>query len=153
MARTAASGTTRTAAPENAARSAARRVSRSKQPREIVVVGVVDVIGLGRREDDAVDPPRQDGGEPARLAGTEGGEHVGERRLKIAERRRPGIQRREHVDQHDLPVEPREVIAEERLHHMRLIRLVAPLHHGGERRLLPVPVIGGNVERREGQRR
>ena len=48
-------------------------------------------------------------------------------------RGRPGIQRRQHVDQHDLPVEPGEMIAEERLHDMRLVGLVAPLHHGGER--------------------
>ena len=42
-----------------------------------------------------------------------------------------GIERLQRVDQHDLPVEPRDVLAEERLHHMRLVGLVAPLHHGG----------------------
>ena len=90
--------------------------------------------------------------EPARPAGAEGGEHVGERRFEVAQRRRPGIQRGQHVDQDDLPVEPGEMVAEERLHDMRLVGLVAPLHHGGER--TPDRTCGPRryVERREGQR-
>ena len=62
----------------------------------------------------------QDGAQPTRSPRPEGGEHVGQRGFEIAHRGRAGVQRRQHVDQHDLPIEPREMIAEERLHHMRL---------------------------------
>ena len=61
--------------------------------------------------------------------GAEGAQHVGKRVLEVAQRRRPGIQGGQRVDQHDLAVEPGEMIAEERPHHMRLVSLVAPLHH------------------------
>ena len=44
-----------------------------------------------------------------------------------------GIESLHRVDQHDLPVEPGDVLAEKRLHHMRLVRLVAPLHHAPQR--------------------
>ena len=73
-----------------------------------------------------------------------------ERPFKIAQSGRAGIQRREHVDEHDLPVEPGEMVAEEGLHDVRFVGLVAPLHHRAER----VPrarMIRGDVERREGQ--
>ena len=66
-------------------------------------------------------------------AGAEGAHDLGQRVLEIGERGRAGVERGERVDQHDLPVEPGEMIAKERPHDMRLIGLVAARHHRGER--------------------
>ena len=68
------------------------------------------------------------------------------------ERGGAGVQRGQRVDQHDLPVEPGEMIAEERPHDMRLIGLVAPLHHRRERAGCD-RVAFAERNRREGQRR
>ena len=46
---------------------------------------------------------------------------------------RPGVQRFQRVDQHDLAVEAGEMVAEEGPDHRRLIALVAARHHRGER--------------------
>ena len=43
----------------------------------------------------------------------------GQRRLQVVQRVRSGIERRQRIDQHDLPVEPGEMIAEERPHQLR----------------------------------
>ena len=56
-------------------------------------------------------------------------EDRGERAFEILHGVGPGIEGRERVDQHDLAVEPREVLAIERPHHHVLVGLVAPLHH------------------------
>ena len=74
-------------------------------------------------------------------SGAESAHDVGERVLEIGERGGTGVERRKGVDQHDLPVEPGEMVAKERPHHMRLIGLVAARHHrreraGGDRRLV-----------------
>ena len=45
----------------------------------------------------------------------------------------PSFMRPQHVDEHDLAIEPAEMIAKERPHDVRLIALEAPRHHGGER--------------------
>ncbi len=96
---------------------------------EPVVARVVEMVGLGGGEQDSVDARAEDRGEARGPAGAEGAQHVGERVLEVAQRRGTGIQRGQRVDQHDLAVEPGEMIAEERAHHMRLIGLVAALHH------------------------
>ncbi len=49
--------------------------------------------------------------------------------LEIGNGSRSGIERRQSVDQHDLPVEPCEVVAEEGPHHDVLVGLEAALHH------------------------
>ena len=64
----------------------------------------------------------------------------------------PSFSGAEHVDEHDLPVEPAEMIAEERPHDVRLIALEAARHHGGERRA-PVARLVAEGERTEGEQR
>ena len=71
--------------------------------------------------------------------------------FEIGDRGLAAVQRGKHVDQHDLAVEPREMIAEERPHHMGLIGLVAPLHHGEERAARKA-LASLRVERGEGER-
>ena len=115
-------------ARDRLARSSARRISSSRS-----WLDVVQMVGLGRGEQDAVDARAEDRGERRGAAGAKRAHHLGQRVFEIAHRRRAGIQRAERVDQHDLPVEPAEMVAEERLHDMRLIGLVAPLHHRRER--------------------
>ena len=66
-------------------------------------------------------------------SGPEAFEDLGHGALEIGDRGLATVQRREHVDEHDLPVEPREMIAEEGPHHVRLIRFIAPFHHREER--------------------
>ena len=90
---------------------------------------VVQMVGLGRGDQDAVDAAREKVGQETAAAGAEAGEDFGHRAFEVGHRAGPGIQRLHGVDQHDLPVEPGDVLAEERLDHMRLVGLVAPLHH------------------------
>ena len=52
------------------------------------------------------------------------------RALQVGERAGAGVDGGERVDQHDLPVEAGEVVAEERLHHVRLVALEAARQHG-----------------------
>ena len=100
-----------------------------------VVARMMQMVGLGRREQDAVDAGAEDRGEARGASGAERAHDVGQRVLEIAERGRAGVERGEGVDQHDLPIEPGEMIAKERLDDMRLIGLVAARHHRGERAL------------------
>ena len=78
--------------------------------------------------------------------------HLGQRVFEVAQRGRAGIERRQRVDEHDLPVEPGEMVAKERPHHMRLIGLVAPLHHRRQRARSDRLVLAER-QRREGQGR
>ena len=80
----------------------------------------------------------------------EAGEDVGQRRLEIGDRGRAGIERAQRIDQHDLPVEPREVVAEEGADDDVLVGLVAPLQHGVEAGRAHWPC--RRRQRREGQR-
>ncbi len=50
--------------------------------------------------------------------------------FQIFQRLRPAIDGLQRVDQHDLAVEPGEVIAEEGAHHDRLVGFETALHHG-----------------------
>ncbi len=51
---------------------------------------------------------------------------------RFGERGRPRIDGREHVDQHDLAIDPLEVVAEEGRHDLRLVGLEPPLHQPRE---------------------
>ena len=98
---------------------------------------VVDMIGFGGGEQQPVDAPAaEQRREPARWPGPERLEHGCERALQIRRRLRAAVERAEHVDEHDLPVEPAEVIAKERPHDMLHVAVVAARHHGGERAAL-----------------
>ena len=116
------------------------------------MAGVVDVIGLGRGEEHFFDPRREQAGEPGIATDREGRERLAERRLEIGKRCRAGIERRQRVDEHDLPVEPGEMLAEERHHHDPLIGLEALRHQPGERARHRLDT-GRKIERCEGQRR
>ena len=78
-------------------------------------------------------------------------EHLGQRVLEVRERRRARIQRGQRVDQHDLAVEPGEMVAEERLDDVGLVGLVAALHH--RRHRARDDHVAFDRNRREGQRR
>ena len=74
--------------------------------------------------------------------------------LQIGQRAGAGVDGGQRVDQHDLPVEAGEVVAEERLHHVRLVALEAARQHGAEAAALvggrpPVGGSGKNVSRGE----
>ena len=81
-----------------------------------VVVAVMELVGLGGGEQDAVDAARHQTGQPVGAAEPEGGEDRGKRGLEVGDRGRSGVQRGQRVDQHDLPVEAGEMVAEERPH-------------------------------------
>ena len=117
-----------------------------------VVARMMQMVGLGRREQDAVDAGAEDRGEARGASGAERAHDVGQRVLEIAERGRAGVERGERVDQHDLPIEPGEMIAKERPDDMRLIGLVAARHHRGERAGSDRVVVAER-DGREGQRR
>ena len=116
------------------------------------MAGVVQMVGLGGGKQQAVDAPRQDAGEPGVGAGAEAPEHGLHGALQVGERAGAGVDGRERVDQHDLPVEPGEVVAEEGLDDVGLVALEAARQHGAQRAAL----VGEAVRRRqreEGQER
>ncbi len=77
------------------------------------MAGVVDMIGLGRGEEDAIDAAREGAEEGMGLALAEAGEDGGERGFEIGDGGRAGIEGAQRVDEDDLAIEPGEVIAEE----------------------------------------
>ena len=111
----------------------------------------MQVIGLGGGEQDAVDARAHQFARQVVPAGAEAGEDRRERVLQVVQRRRAGVEGGERVDQHDLPVEPREMLAEERTHDRVLISLEAPLHHGPQRLQRGRSVVG-QLQRRKGER-
>ena len=113
---------------------------------------MMQMIGLGRRKQNAIDPRPEQIAEQRAAADPEAIENAGERRFEIVQRFRSGVEGGERIDQHDLAIEPREMIAEERPHHDVLVGLVTPPHHRPQR-TVGCGAIGRHVERREGQRR
>ena len=101
------------------------------------MAGVVEVVGLGGGEQDAVDAPAEQRREPALAPVRKQARIVGQRRLRgRCTACGPGVERGERVDQHDLAVEAGEVVAEERPHHDRPYRprSAAPSWRRGEPR-------------------
>ena len=93
----------------------------------------MNVVRLRGRKQQPVDAPRADEArEPACDTGAKRAEHGGECAFEFGNRVRSAVQRAEHVHQNDLSVEPAEMLAKERAHHMRDIAVVAPRHHRGE---------------------
>ena len=66
-------------------------------------------------------------------------------RCRSAQRAGAGVDGGERVDQHDLPVEPGEVVAEERFDDVGLVALEAARQHGAQRAAL----VGGAARRRQ----
>ena len=117
---------------------------------EPVVARMVQMIGLGRGEKDLVDLRPEQGRQEVAAARAKRRQHVGHGDFEVAHGGGSRVQRGERVDEDDLAVEPGEMIPEERFDDMRLIGLVAPLHHGGEGiRRIDFTFLDG--ERREGQ--
>ena len=87
------------------------------------------MIGLGGGEQDAVDARTEQRAEKRASADPETIENARQRRLEIVQGFRSGVERRQRIDQHDLPVQPREMVAEKRADHHVLVGLVAPPHH------------------------
>ena len=129
VARTAASAITSTSAPASPARAMARCGHPLEDRLQPVVRGVVQLVGLGRGEQDLVGARLEQRAEPAAPPDPEAVEDRDHRILQVAHRLRPGVERGEQIDQHDLAVKPREMLAEERPHHDVAIGIVAPAHH------------------------
>ena len=147
----AASATTSTLAPEKfgAGNRACGQLPQDRlQP---VVTAVMEMVRLGRRHQDPVDFWPEQLVQRIAAPDPEGREHLVEGVLEVAQRRRSGIERGQRVHQHDLPVEPGEMVAEERFDHMALVGLVAALHHRGQRALDRLVALGQG-QWREGQR-
>ena len=86
VARTEASARTSTLAPANLARSTRARDQARQDRFQPVVVAVVEMIGLGRGEQDPVDPPRDEAGQP--VGRGRAGTRRGCRRARLRDRRR-----------------------------------------------------------------
>ena len=113
---------------------------------------VVQMIGLGGGEQNAIDPRPEKTAEDRAAADAEAIENAGQRGFEIVQRFRPGIERGERIDQHDLPVEPGKMVAEERAHHDVLVGFIAPPHHRPQR-AVGRAAVDRDVERCKGQRR
>ncbi len=110
------------------------------------------MVGLGGGEQELVDAAGEQRGEPVAGADAEHAQDGVERLLQIDDRVAAFVERAEHVDEHDLPVEAAEVIAEERAHDVRLIALEAARHHRGEG-VTTIALLGVEGERAERQER
>ena len=117
-----------------------------------VVAGGMDVVRLGGGEQQLVDAAHEQRAQPVAGAGAEHAQDGLERALQVDDGVAALVERPEHVDEHDLPVEAAEVVAEERPHDVRLIALEAPRHHGGERRAR-IARLGAERQRTEGEQR
>ena len=145
VARSAASAITFTSAPANDGARDGLLGQQAQDRLQPVVAGVMQVVGLGGGEQQPVDAARQDGSTASVLApGRKQREDRLHGALQIgAARAAPALTRRERIDQHDLPVEAGEVIAEERLHDVRLVALEAARQHGAERAARVAPIAAG----------
>ena len=87
------------------------------------------MVGLGGGEQDLLDPPAaQQAAQPAIATGAKSAQHIRHGAPQVLNRLRPLMHRAQHIDQHDLAVDPGEMIAEERLHDLGLIAFITPRH-------------------------
>ena len=100
---------------------------------EPVMIVVVQMVGLGGGEHDLVDPRTDQRAEQGILPDTETVEDRRQRIFEVEHGVRPGIERRQRIDQHDLAIEPREVLAEKRPYNELAISVVASSHHRPQR--------------------
>ena len=115
------------------------------------MLGVVQMVGLGRGEQDPLDPlATQKAGQPAVAARAKGAQHIGHGAAQILDRARPLMDGAQHIDQHDLPVDLGEMVAEEGLHDLGLVALIAPRHLAPE---AAAPGFGRLRQRGKGQDR
>ena len=86
VARTEASASTSTCAPANFARSLARAHQAAKDRLQPVVVAVVQMVGLGGGEEDAVDARARRAGQPVGAPGRKEARTLGQRRFEVGDR-------------------------------------------------------------------
>ena len=90
---------------------------------------VVQMVGLGRGKEDFLDPfAAQKLRQKSVASGFEAAKDIAHGSAQILDRTGALIDRAKRIHQHDLPVNPRKVIAKERFDHLPLIRLEPPRH-------------------------
>ena len=99
---------------------------------EMVALQCRDMIGLGRGEQDPVDARAEEEPQQAAPAKAEGGENGFERQALIGKGLLAGVERAQHVDEDDLPVDAAGEQREKRLNDHPLIRLEALFHERGD---------------------
>ncbi len=114
------------------------------------MAGMMQMVRLGRGEQDAVDARPEQAGEKRAAADAEAIENAGKGCFEIVQRLRSGVERGERIRQHDLAIKPGKMVAEERAHHDILVGLVAAHHHRPQRSLRRLAV-DRHLERRKGQ--
>ena len=107
---------------------------------------MMQMIGLGGGKQNAINPRPEQVAEQRATADPEAIQNARERRFEVVQRFRSGVEGRERIDQHDLAIEPGEMIAEERTHHDVFVSLVAPSHHRPQRTIRR-GAIGHHIER------
>ena len=98
-----------------------------------VMARVMQEIGLGGGKEHPLDPRREERGKKRVSSHPERREHVIECRLEIGDRARSSVQGRQQIDEHDLPIEPREMLPEKGQRHMGLVGFEARFHQRRER--------------------
>ena len=96
---------------------------------EARVLGVVQVIGLGGGKEQPLHPPAlHQPREKGVATGAERAEDIGHRAAGLLDRAGALMERAQQIDQHDLPVDPGEMRAEEGPHDLALVGLEAARH-------------------------
>ena len=90
------------------------------------------MVGLGRGKQDPVDAGAEEPAQQASPAEPERGEDRVERQTVIGKSLLAGVQRTQHVDEHDLPVHVTRELCEEGLHDNAPVRLETRFHQRGE---------------------
>src|SRR5690606_27227618 len=98
-----------------------------------VVAVMVDVVGLRGGDQHAVDTAGDEAAQEMTPARPETAEDLRQCPLQVGNGGGAGVECLHGVDKHDLAVETGDVLAEEGLYHMRLVRLKASFHHRMER--------------------
>ena len=119
-------------APENFRAAAGLRDQRLDHRLQARVLVVMQMIGLGCGKEDAVDAAAEDTAEKGVSSGPEGTQDGRHRLAQILQRLRPRMDRAQRIDQNDLPVDAREMGAEEGFDHLPLVGLVAAREFMGE---------------------
>ena len=123
----------RVVAPVNSARARASRTRAWAMAASLPCWRVVQVVGLGGGEEDAVDAAAEDRREPGARAGAEAGEDLGHGGAQVLDGARAVVDGAERVDEHDLAVEAGEVVAEEGVDDDALVGLEALVEGAPER--------------------
>ena len=112
----------------------------------------MQVVGLGRGKQNAVDARTDQRAEQRAPSDAEAFEDRRHRGFEVMQGIGAGVEGGERVDQHDLAIEPCEVIAEERAHDDALVGFEASPHHRPQRARGRLAV-RWHPERCKGQRR